>query len=286
MMRRRLAAWLLGIMIIAAGGLVCWAVAYLPYRWVPPLSRADAGAIKDVAARLQATDSRAKLRNDMRVSMVQTLTGVAVAGGLFLTYRTLRLNRDGQLTDRFTRAIDQLGQDDKQEVVLGSIYALHRIARDSNADRAAIVSVLAAYVRHKAPFPPPPEGTPANAVVTRIEPFRDRLPTVQVALTAIHELRYPEGADLRDTDLRRADLEEADMRKWRLRGARLQGARLRAADLRGADLHGASLDEAEMCGADLRDLDLSATTLAGADLSGHRSNTRTRWPQGFSPPGS
>ena len=284
-MRRRLSAWLLGFLLIGAAALVGWAIVELPNRWIPPLSRAEAGGITDTAARLQAADNRMKLRNEMRVSMAQTLTGIAVAGGLFFTYRTLRINRDGQLTDRFTKAIDQLGQDDKQEVVLGAIYALGRIARDSRADRVAIVSVLAAHVRHKAPFPPPPDGVPANAVVARLVPFWDRLPTVQVTLTTISELRYSAGADLRSTDLRRADLEEADMRNWRLRDAHLEGARLRGADLRGADLRGARLDRAELCDADLRDLDLRETVLTDADLTGHRSNRNTSWPAGFQPGG-
>jgi len=36
--------------------------------------------------------------------------------------RTYRLTQQGQLTDRYTRAIEQLGSD-KQDVRLGGIYA-------------------------------------------------------------------------------------------------------------------------------------------------------------------
>jgi hypothetical protein len=44
--------------------------------------------------------------------------------------RTLELTEQGQVTDRYTKAIEQLGSD-KLDVRIGGIYALERIARDS-----------------------------------------------------------------------------------------------------------------------------------------------------------
>ncbi len=53
-----------------------------------------------------------------------------VGGGILLfgAAWTLHLNREGQITHRFTRVIDQLGQtgDEKLDVRLGGIYALER----------------------------------------------------------------------------------------------------------------------------------------------------------------
>lgn len=43
---------------------------------------------------------------------------------------TLKATRAGQLADRYTRAIDQLGSA-TVDVTIGGIYALERIARDS-----------------------------------------------------------------------------------------------------------------------------------------------------------
>jgi hypothetical protein len=40
----------------------------------------------------------------------QILGGAALLSGLYSTWRTLQVNREGQITERFTRAIDQLGQ--------------------------------------------------------------------------------------------------------------------------------------------------------------------------------
>jgi len=44
--------------------------------------------------------------------------------------RTFELTEQGQVTDRYTKAIEQLGSD-KLDVRIGGIYALERIARDS-----------------------------------------------------------------------------------------------------------------------------------------------------------
>jgi hypothetical protein len=52
--------------------------------------------------------------------------------------------------ERFTRAIEQLGSD-QLEVRLGAIYALERIARDSERDHWPIMEILTAYVRAHAP---------------------------------------------------------------------------------------------------------------------------------------
>src|SRR5215203_1214970 len=73
------------------------------------------------------------------------------------TRETLRITEQGQITERFTRAIDQLGAMDdkgkpKLEIRLGGIYALERIARDSpERDYSTVMEVLMAYVRENAP---------------------------------------------------------------------------------------------------------------------------------------
>ena len=77
------------------------------------------------------------------------------------------VSREGQITERFTKAIEQLG-DERLEVRLDGIYALERIARDSCSgqqgaedlcrDHWAVMEVLTAYIRENAPAPPPEEA--------------------------------------------------------------------------------------------------------------------------------
>src|SRR5918994_5532670 len=97
------------------------------------------------------------------VTLAHILGGTALLSGLYFTWRTLQVNREGQITERFTRAIEQLGatHDDKSknlELRLGGIYALERIARESKEDHWSIMEVLTAYVRQHAPWRPPDEA--------------------------------------------------------------------------------------------------------------------------------
>jgi len=67
---------------------------------------------------------------------------------------TLRLTERGHLTDRYGKAIEQLGSH-KLDVRLGGIYALEQFANDTDHDRdqATIVEVLSAFVRvHSQPI--------------------------------------------------------------------------------------------------------------------------------------
>jgi uncharacterized protein YjbI with pentapeptide repeats len=96
-----------------------------------------------------------KLEDDTRKTAAQIIGGVLVIGSLIFTYNTLRLQQDtyrlqqeGQFTDRFTKAITQIG-DEKLEVRLGGLFALERVAKDSPKDHPAIMEVLSAYVREK-----------------------------------------------------------------------------------------------------------------------------------------
>jgi hypothetical protein len=97
------------------------------------------------------------VQNNVRTTLLQgfaallILTGAAV--GAAVTLRQVRTTREGQITDRYTRAVDQLGSQ-HLDVRLGGIYALERIARDSPPDRPTIEEVLTAYVRGHAPWPP------------------------------------------------------------------------------------------------------------------------------------
>ena len=60
----------------------------------------------------------------------------------------LQLNQqqEEQITDRFNRAIEQFGSE-KLWIRIGGIYALERIALDSEKDHWAVLEALTAYVR-------------------------------------------------------------------------------------------------------------------------------------------
>jgi hypothetical protein len=92
---------------------------------------------------LTAAD-KAKSINDVRVTLLQGIGGAVLLLGAYFTYRQLQTGREqlaiaqqGQVTERFTRAIDQLGSS-QVDVRIGGIYGLERITQDAAADRTAV----------------------------------------------------------------------------------------------------------------------------------------------------
>jgi hypothetical protein len=83
-------------------------------------------------------EDRFDKENESRKTLVQIIGGLLVIASLFFTGRTLQVSQEqaataaeqvqvaqeGQFTDRFTKAIDQLGKKNQLELILGGIYAL------------------------------------------------------------------------------------------------------------------------------------------------------------------
>jgi Pentapeptide repeats (8 copies) len=239
------------------------------------------------------------------------VAGLLLVAGAIATWRQVQVNREGQITERFTRAIDQLGSQ-TPDVRLGGIFTMERIAKDSPADRNTVAAVLSAFVRTHAPWmvgaadgPEHPTATvderlpwlehrapdvsTAIWLLGRRPPSRDapRLYLSRVDLRAAHlpNAQLP-NINLRNANLARAvllginlersDLENTDLRHTDLRAAHLTSANLRRAHLQNADLGGA-----DMRRADLRGANLQGANLQGADLSEVRVDATTVWPHGF-----
>ncbi|WP_225995183.1 pentapeptide repeat-containing protein [Streptomyces arboris] len=192
------------------------------------------------------------------------------------------LAKEGQITDRYTAAVGNLGED-KMDVRLGGIYALERIMQDSRRDQPTIANVLATYIRTHAAKPPakgedvPADVQAALTVLATRDTKRDgaflldlhgaKLPNINLAATpaALHDANL-RGADLNGARMFGANLRNANLSSAKLSGANLVGANL-VADLSGADLSGADLSSANLSSANLSNANLSKANLFGADLS-------------------
>ena len=193
-------------------------------------------------------------------------TVVAVVALYFTMQQTseeLRATRDqvglseqGQLTDRFSKAVEQLGTQDSLEVRLGGIYALERIALDSARDHPTVMEVLSACVREHAP------RTTCTSLALSARPTTD----VQAILTVI--ARRDENRDRDTLDLNNTCLPGASFGSTSLVGADLSRTDLSGANLIGANLNGANLGAANLGAADLGAADLGAADLGAADLRG------------------
>src|SRR5687767_3286356 len=57
-------------------------------------------------------EERAALVNEYRRTWAQIIGGLGLLLGLYFTWRRVEISQDQQVTERFTRAIDQLGATD------------------------------------------------------------------------------------------------------------------------------------------------------------------------------
>jgi uncharacterized protein YjbI with pentapeptide repeats len=224
-------------------------------------------------------------RGRVRTALFAMLAGVIALVGAIYTARTFALSRRGQITERFTRAIDQLGND-KMEVRLGGIYALERIADESPSEHGPIFEVLTAYVRENSPCSPrhpltPGGETPASKVEHETEEEDatrdDALPPeasvdIKAILTVLarrnlsHEHETPVRFDLTCTNLRGVEASGVNLKDANLFGAQLEGARMQRAQLHGARLYNASLLGAQLQNTDFRNAALGGANLFGAAL--------------------
>jgi len=161
-----------------------------------------------------------------------------------------------QITERFSKAIEQLASD-KPEVILGGIYTLERIARDSAPDQWTIMEVLTAFVRQNAPVIKENESqSPEDK-----EKFLELRISIQACLTVIRERKHP------DLENKYLDLARVNISGFNLKGLNLKGANLTGANLTGAKLTRADLTEAKLMGANLTEADLTGAKLTRADLT-------------------
>ena len=193
----------------------------------------------------------------------------------------LRASEENQVIERFSRAVDQLGDGENVDTSIGAIYTLEGVARDPRGDHDAVIQVLAAYLRIHAPWasdgPPNPLGGGQRA-------------EIQAALTVLGRrdlTREKDGGtslDLTWTDLRSSDLRGSRFPRSRFNHAHLERAHLRDADLREARFREANLKGARFIGAHLQGAILDTAAFDSAtSFEGAYYDDKTRWPRGFTP---
>lgn len=249
----------LGIVGLAAAAAVIWFV---------PKSQVSALPL----------EQRFGAENEARRTLAQVLGGLALLGGLWLTLRQVKASErtaasavDGQVTERFSRAVEHLGSD-QLPLRLGGIYALERIARDSERDHSTVLEVLIAFIRDAAPA-----GDCHRERYSANEAPTPPRPDVQAALTVVGRRKTENDSgrtlDLSRTDLRGADFRGLDFRKARfylacLQAASFRGAQVREADFSAASLYGVIFTDAQLDGANLITALTGGTCCRGASLRG------------------
>ncbi|NKE55409.1 pentapeptide repeat-containing protein [Lentzea sp. PSKA42] len=220
-----------------------------------------------------APEQRLSAEHNARLIVISIGGALVVGTGLLYTARNYRLAHRGQVTDRFTKALERLGSDELY-VRIGGIHALEHVMRDSPDHHGDVVEVLVAFIRDRVdrrtdesadepPWMHPPIGTEVPALPDELAS------DVQAAVTALG--KRPDRAERErgrinfgNLHLMGAQLSDAQLQGANLLYAQLQGANLLYAQLQGADLTGAQLQGANLRGAQLQDAVVTTEQLQSA----------------------
>jgi len=291
--------WLVGVLVAGVLALaIAWALFVPAADW---LAHHDVGSVKGSLHETALDNARGWLLT-LGAGLFAAAALVFAARNFTLSRRMLELTEQRQVTERYIKAVEQLGSKEP-EARIGGIYALERVARDSARDYPVVIEVLTAFIRehsHEQRPLPDPDGQgrhrrlPPDVHAALIsehsleqrpppEPGRDQArwtrPDVQAAATVIgrrDQSRDQERGigriDLSGANLAGADLTQAGLSKANLFGAVFTRTRLDGAMLNGANLGGSVLAHACLRSAILTGADLTGADLAGADLAGARLN--------------
>ncbi|MFK0244617.1 pentapeptide repeat-containing protein [Amycolatopsis azurea] len=216
-------------------------------------------------------------------TLATLVTGLAAIGALYVTNRTLDATRQqvaiseqGQYTDRFGKAVEQLGSD-KIDIRLGGIYSLERLAKDSPRDATTITQLLATYIREHTcptggtittggPRSRPPTDVAAAFAVLAARDLNQTATWADVTGACLEHRDFGAGA-LENIDLGRAKLADTSFTRTVLRGVRMHEADLSAADLQGSVFLDVQANFAQFPRANLQRVALRNSSFTGANLA-------------------
>jgi hypothetical protein len=299
--------------VVSAVVAVAFVCAVLGF-FVLPGELVDNARFKGAATDSVTEEKRLKARHDVRTVGMQLVGALALIVGGALTWRTVWLTREGQITERMATAMQRLTEVDPTQRV-AAITALGRVARDSHNDHPAVMALLAQHLRSVCPVVDE-DGNPkllgkrngidpevrAVAMVLRARRVRWDAKDPQLNFSQIDLRNAPlQGVNLRRADLtgsnfRGAFMSDADLSEARLIRATLQSTNLQRSNLTRASLTGANLrfthaEGACLRGAQLDEVEWERTELQGADLRAAKDlpdsvrssgsiafDAQTRWP--------
>lgn len=183
------------------------------------------------------TMKRFDAENEARRTLAQVFGGALVLISLYFTAKTLNVSQEGQITDRFVKALDLLGRRDSVEAKLGGIYSLARIAHDSQRDHIPTMKILAASARRMS-LTLTPGGEPPPEMQAILEVIVNRNLKNETALDNYIDLR---GVVAPRAYLIHANFTRINMLCANLSGAVLNGSTFTDIFAQDADLKGAWL---------------------------------------------
>lgn len=284
--RRSVGLWASGALCLI--GFIAVSVLWAPgYLAGSPPNPSDLGQMT-ASDRVAALINYSNAKNQIRTTLLQAIAGAAFFTTAFFAWRQITVTRAGQLTDRFTKSIEQLGQT-SSAVRLGGVYALEQLGADERFSRQ-VAHVLVAFIRQLSAATPhattaTPDVAVPGATTAAAVPAPRRAPAPRASAPpygtegaggtpVVQASEQQRPSRVAPYELREAALIVASRGLWRravgtpldLSNAFLCGVDLSKANLSQADLRGADLRHADLREADLTEADLRGALLNGAHL--------------------
>jgi hypothetical protein len=136
----------LALLLLAAAAVVLLlgCLTAFPEVLVPP-------SLRPTNMKLTNANDYMTAQNDVRSTLVSALAGLLLLVTAIFTWQQLVTSREAQVTERFTRAVELLGNPDLA-VRVGAVHSLGRLAVDSPKDDHSIYTLLTAYIRNHSPM--------------------------------------------------------------------------------------------------------------------------------------
>jgi uncharacterized protein YjbI with pentapeptide repeats len=170
--------------------------------------------------------------------------------------KNLKVAEEKQVTERFSKAIEHLGNDKAIEIRLGGIYTLGQIAIDSpNVYHWAIMDILSAFIREKRPLDnTDPVSIDIQAALAVIGRREQDVHNPQMKFIDLRKVNLV-GIDLRNMDFNHVHFCDANLQK-----ARFDHIVLSHACLTDANFSNANFYDVEFCNARLSNANLRKAT--------------------------
>lgn len=213
-------------------------------------------------------DKYLNLENEYRKTIAQIVGGLYVLGGFAFTWfqvlatqDTIVISQERLITDRYSKAIDQLGGGSTQ-TRLGGIYALGSIAKTSPDYVSIVNNVLASYIRQN-------YNLQDSTLKEELQASINILTKKQYKKNLKNDLE--EGITLSNVTLNKFDFSKALLQKAKLNGADLSKSTFIEANLSEAEAYGttfirANLTEAFLENANFYGADFTQALLDGASI--------------------
>jgi uncharacterized protein YjbI with pentapeptide repeats len=280
--------------------------------WLPRWQvRKQRNTLKDIehlapSERIQLEKDLCLAINSLRTTLAQILGGLVILGGLLATYQsvnlaqqTLNLSQESQMSERYTKAVEMLGNKNI-DIRIAGIFALESIANSSKTYHWPIMELLTAFVRKTSQAPrdkdsskPETAGTESSSDLSTNDRLSEDIQLVMIVIgrrkwvetetkTQVLDFRHSIliGVDLANGDFRRANFAYVKFGKQRLVSIdttaqssqylplNISESNLREADLSNANLNSTILDNVSLANAKLTGATLQAASMLGTDLRG------------------